>query len=376
MVFNGDMLKKARIFRGLTISELAEKIDVSKQAVSQYERNAITPKPSVLFQIITTLRFPKSFFEQSSDNAPKVENTFFRSMRSAKSLDLSTQEVKTSTIVTLYNFLNEYLNFPELKLPVSDPDNIHDPEEQAAVLRASWGLGLGPITNMVGLLENNGIIVSSLKTGTDKIDAFTQIHNTKGVVQYCIVLGTDKDTLVRRNFDAAHELGHIVLHRALANIKELSTEEQKKVEKEANQFAAAFLMPRDSFYSDLINPNDIEDYKRLKAKWKVSIAAMVMRAKHLGRINSNVYQSLMKKISYRGWRKCEPFDNDWQVNKPQTLTGKQIVAELANFGEPLYADDIEDLLSLERGTLTTTEDDVEENLVVTFKDNKRVARKA
>ena len=37
--FNGKRLKAARLYRGLTISEVAKMSDVSKQAISQFENS-------------------------------------------------------------------------------------------------------------------------------------------------------------------------------------------------------------------------------------------------------------------------------------------------------------------------------------------------
>lgn len=380
MGFNGKRLRNARIFRNMTISELAEKIDVTKQAISQYEKDIITPKPDVLFSLVTSLRFPVSFFSEKDDLETNIENTFFRALGSTKTLDLNTQETKTQFIVRIYNFFSEYLNFPKLDLPKSLYFDYSNPEEAAKLLRNFWQLGNQPITNMVSLLEKKGIIVSALTTESNKIDAFTQIHSTNGKKQYCIVLGNDKQSFVRRNFDAAHELGHIILHDDLIHIKELSNEEFKKIEKEANQFAASFLLPEDSFYMDLVNPTNLNAYKALKKKWKVSISAMVMRAKQVGRINTTQYQNLMKNISYKKWRKNEPFDDEWALQRPQlfkkaikilenndVLSSNQIISELANRNCSMNARDIEMLLDLEPDTLATKKNCNNSDVVISLR---------
>jgi Zn-dependent peptidase ImmA (M78 family)/DNA-binding XRE family transcriptional regulator len=379
MNFSGERLRKARIYRNMTISDLADKISVSKQAISQYEKELITPKPEVLFQLVSVLRFPMAFFKEDTTNI-KVENTFFRALSSAKTLDLNTQEVKTEIIVRIYNFLNRYLNFPELDLPDTDQIETEDIEDITGMVRSYWGLNETPILNMVSLLEKKGIIVSSLSTDSQKIDAFTQIHTTNGNQQFCVVLGNDKQSMVRRNFDAAHELGHIILHNKLINIKDLSKDEFKKIESEANQFAASFLLPRNAFFSDLVNPTSLDAYLMLKKKWKVSIAAMVMRAKQLGRINSTQYQNLMKQISYRKWRKGEPYDDTWEIQRPQlfkkaikilidnnVLSGSQLVMELSKDKYSINPEEIEILLDLEPGTLIEKKAPDNKGLVLTLK---------
>lgn len=383
MYINGERLRKARVYRNLSISELAEKIGVTRQAISQYEKNQITPKSEILFQLISALKFPLAFFTESKDaNVGNIENTFFRALLSAKSSELETQRVKTEFVFDIYKFLSSYLSFPELDLPVKDYED-ETPEDIADHLRAYWNLGSSPIPNMVSLLEKKGIIVSSLKTSTQSIDAFTQIHVENGIKHFCIVFGSDKQSMVRRNFDAAHELGHILMHKDYPDVTELDKEEFKAMENEANQFAAAFLLPRDAFYSDLIEPTKLEAYTDLKKKWKVSIAAMMMRARQVGRITPAQYQNLMKLISFKKWRKNEPFDDIWQVSSPQLfkqsisilvqneiLSPSEIVNEFGKYGYYMNSEDVEELIDLEPGTLTEIDKAESSALVVSIKKNQ------
>ncbi|MCX7759248.1 MAG: ImmA/IrrE family metallo-endopeptidase [bacterium] len=380
MPFNGERLKTARIFRNMTVSELADKVGVTKQAISQYEKNQSSPKPDTLFQFVCTLGFPKDFFLEEDDYRLNVENTFFRALSTTKNLDLKTQEIKTEIISRIYNFLGNYLNFPALDIPELDIEKYGDIENLTSYLRSYWELGDIPIENMVGLLEKKGIVVSSLTIENRKIDAFTQIHEVGQSKQYCVVLGNDKQSMVRRNFDAAHELGHIILHNKLTKVEELSREEFKHIEDEANNFAAAFLLPRNSFFLDLKDANNLDAYLKLKKKWKVSIAAMVMRAKHLGRINNNQYQYLMKQISARKWRICEPFDDIWELQRPilfkksiqvlkenNVLTGTQFLIELSKNKISLDGKMVETLLDLDEGTLVGNEDKAKPSLVLSIK---------
>ena len=364
MPFNGERLKTARIFRNITVSELAEKVDVTKQAISQYEKNQSNPKPDVLYQFVWVLGFPKEFFMEEDDNKVNIENTFFRALSTTKDLDLKTQEVKTEIIVRIYNFLNSYLDFPALDIPEINMAKFDSVENIAAYARSYWGIGESPIENMVSLLEKKGIIVSSFTIENKKIDAFTQIHELGERKQFCVVLGNDKQSMVRRNFDSGHELGHVLLHHEYSKVEELSREEFKQMEDEANNFAAAFLLPKNSFFLDLKDANDLDAYLKLKKKWKVSVAAMVMRAKHLGRINNNQYQHLMKQISYRKWRIAEPFDDIWELQRPilfkksiqvlkenNVLSGTQFLMELSKNKLSLDSKMVETLLDLDEGTL-------------------------
>lgn len=383
--FNGERLKLARIYRNMTASELAEKLGVTRQAILQYEKNEIKPKLEMEFKIITTLRFPKDFFYKKDNlNNLLIENTFFRALSTTKKIDLQTQEEKTKIIVYIYNFLSNYFNYPELSLPEIDVnidlENRNNIEDIAIKVRNYWKLGEKPIENMVNLLENKGIIVSTLNINNKKIDAFTQVHRVNNVNKYCVVLSNDKQSVARRNFDAAHELGHIILHSNIEKLDELTSEEQRKLEEQANFFAASFLLPKNEFFNDLIQPLNLEYYKELKKKWKVSIAAMVMRARQLGRINNSQYVELVKTMNYRKWKTREPLDNKWKLQQTilfkksiemlknnKILTGSQFVYEIGKSGIPMYANDLEELLDLEKGTLSDYNKENKEDVVLEFK---------
>ncbi len=382
--FNGERLKLARIYRNMTASELADKIGVSRQAVLQYEKNESKPKLETEFTIITTLHFPRDFFYMDNLSNVPIENTFFRALSTTKKIDLQTQEEKTKFIVYIYEFLNKFFNYPQLDLPEIDINidlnNKEIIEDIAMKVRNYWGLVNQPIENMVNLLENKGIIVSTLNVGKKTIDAFTQVHIINNKEKYCVVLSNDKQSVARRNFDAAHELGHIILHKHIEKLEELSSEEQRKLEEQANSFAAAFLLPKNEFFNDLKDPINLEYYKELKKKWKVSIAAMVMRARDLGRINNSQYVKLVKTMNYRKWRVREPLDNQWKLQETilfkksidmlknsNILSGSQIVYEIGKYGIPMYSEDIEELLDLEKGSLSEENKLKNDNIILQFK---------
>ncbi|MBC5647849.1 XRE family transcriptional regulator [Christensenella tenuis] len=360
MEFKGKRLRMARLYRNMSITDLEAHVTVSKQAISQYEKDEITPKVDVVLQFVKVLGFPLGFFTSKNlYNFAAKNNTFFRASATTKKLDLDTQEIKIEMIIFIYNFLKNYLDMPAFNLPRID--KIDDFDSMAQEVRNLWGVYDRPIENMVNLLERNGIIVSALDVQNKKIDAFTQMPFGKEE-QFCVVLGNDKQSMVRRNFDAAHELGHIVMHRDMV-VKDLAQEEYKAMEQEANLFAASFLLPHSAFDNDLSNPLDLNSYVLLKKKWKVSIAAMIMRARALGRISNFEYQALMKKRSYRKWIACEPFDKEWKLQEPTLfkkaikilldngMSGDKILFELSKSGLTLNASDFEELLSLPKGML-------------------------
>lgn len=366
--FNGNRLKSARQYRGLTVDELSQKINVTKQAVSQYETGKIENVPfDKIAAISNALNFPYQYFLQKNNFDIQTGATYFRSlMKTSKKYRLA-QEIKMEHIAVIYAFLNEYITFPELNLP-DWIGEISSPTEAAKALRNYWGLGDKPIENLLRTVEKNGIIVTVFSTDTDDIDAFSQYVEMNNSDVFIIALSNNKDSAARLNFDIAHELGHILLHEWSEDEEVLTREEFKAKEKEANEFASAFLLPETSFLKEVsLEPQKLDYYVQLKRKWKVSIAAMLYRCCDFNVISQSQYQYMMRIMQNKGWRKSEPLDNIIKAPKPSLFsdavdiliandifTPKEFIDELSNMGLAMNSDELETLLNLQKGTLDFT----------------------
>ncbi|MFC0212129.1 helix-turn-helix domain-containing protein [Paenibacillus chartarius] len=380
--FNKNRLKSARIFSGFTISDLAELSGVSKQAISQFENGKSKPTLETLMKLMYVLKFPREYFyEADSIEEVQVGNTFFRSLVSTSKKERLSQIEKTRYFSKICDFLERYIDFPPVNLPsikdlielndtkVDNPHQLEreDIEEIALALRKYWGIGEEPITNIVFLLEKNGIIMTSLATDTHKIDAFSQRQMISNRERYVIVLGDGKQSACRRQFDTAHELGHMLLHNWNTDYNDIYLEEHRLIEQQADTFAGAFLLPKDAFLKDLHYPNNLNFYIELKKKWKVSIQAMIVRAFHLGAINYNQYTYLMKQMNQKNMRKKEPLDDVLSVPQPVLISKAVEMLLKANVLKPkdiigaggltLTQEIVEYLLNLEKGTLSEDKKD-------------------
>lgn len=363
-IFNGERLKKARIYRGLTVAELAERVQMQRQTLSMYEISKSRPTDEIIVKkIANALNFPINyFFEETSDNLSGT--VYFRSLLTTNKKYRSEQMVKMEFLSQVYIFLQDYINFPEYSSFICD--NNVTPEEAAKALRLQWGLGNGPIDNLVSIVEQHGILVTSFNTSSDDVDAFSTCVNLPDGQTYLIAYSNNKTSAARIHFDIAHELGHICLHEWSEDIDELSKEEFKRRERQANDFAAAFLLPAETFkYDAMQGPPSLLFYKQLKKKWKVSIAAMIRRAEKLGVLTTEEYQNLMRTMQRRGQRKEEPLDDVLITASPALLktaiimliqenifTPTQFMDELsARYGLSINPIEVEFLLDLPSGTL-------------------------
>jgi Zn-dependent peptidase ImmA (M78 family) len=180
--------------------------------------------------------------------------------------------------------------------PVSLPDLRHerDPEAAAAALRQHWELGQQPIKNLLHLVESKGVRVFSLSIDALEVDAFSMWKESVPFV----FLNTRKSAEHSR-FDAAHELGHLVLHRHGAP-------NGREAELEADAFASAFLMPRGSVLAHAPRFATLEQLIRLKRIWTVSVSALNYRLHALRLLSDWHYRGLCIEISQKGYRKAEP----------------------------------------------------------------------
>lgn len=211
-------------------------------------------------------------------------------------------------------YLDDYVKYPGVNLieciaaaPLGNY-SFDEIDKIARELRNSWGLGAGPISNVLSLLEGKGIVVCRFEIIGENIEAFSFWNGQRPF----IFMASDKDAGVRLRYDLAHELGHLVLHRYIEQSELEDKKKLRQVELEANQFAGAFLMPKSSFSNEIYTAK-LDAFIPLKARWKVSIQAMVYRCRDLDIIDSDQALNLYKQISFRKWRKKEPLDDPRQI---------------------------------------------------------------
>lgn len=325
--FNGDRLREARQLKMLTITELAKKVNVTKQMISKYEHKLSVPGTETLFSLIKELNFPSEFFFGKDSFEIKSTGTFYRSRLTATKREKKPSQLLLDYTVVIRDFLEKYIDFPVLK----EFDNTElfsgqrDPAVVAKYLRKQWNLKNLPIPNIVDLLERRGFVISSISNLSKKVDAFSSprwIKNNDAPQKYYypIVLEGTGYSFYRQQFSVAHELGHWALHSNKVDPQELDNVDYRKMEQEANEFASEFLLPREEFEQDIkYAPKDIDLYLSLKNKWLVSISMMIVRARDIGVLSQNDYVNMQRKISYKNWRKVEPFDVTKEISKPQAL---------------------------------------------------------
>lgn len=291
-MFNSTRLAVARKRNGLTMTALAERVGVSPRTISAYEDGA-QPSQQVLERIAVALEYPASFFSGEALDTPEPRGVSFRALTKMSALERDRALSQGALGLLLNNWIEERFELPSSALP--DLSQELDPEAAAIGLRQQWGLGETPIRNVVHLLESKGVRIYSLAVDSLNVDAFSLWNNETPV----IFLNTRKSA-ERSRFDAAHELGHLILHRHAPR------EDRRLAEDEANRFSSAFLMPRASTLARAPRLATIQQLKSQKKHWIVSVAALNFRWHALGITNAWQYRHLSAEIGKRGYRINEP----------------------------------------------------------------------
>lgn len=300
-------LRDARKFLRMSQEELADKVGITRQAVSQFERGERTPDPETFAKLAAALEQPHGFF--TTEDAPvfgEYSTRFYRKYGSDTVRRREASDTVSGWLVQVAKAFDERINYPAVDVPQFDVADFGDDgiEEVAQRVRLAWGLGLGPISNVLALLESHGVIACRYEMTGEKVEAFSFWNGDRPF----IFMASEKKAGVRSRFDLAHELGHLVMHRHIDSADIEDKDVLKEIERQADRFAGAFLLPSGSFPNEVFTPR-LDAFVELKRRWKVSIQAMIYRCSDLGIFDDAQILNMRKQVSFRKWRTQEPLDD-------------------------------------------------------------------
>ena len=285
-------LTLARKRRGMTLVQLATAVGVSVRSLSAYENGGQRPSQDTLGRLAAELDVPAGFLGAGDVDEIPVDAISFRALSKLTAGQRDAARSAGRIALMLAEWIEQRFHLPEPQVP-SLPTL--DPETAAEVVRARWGLGSAPLGNLVRLLEAHGVRVFSLAVDCAAVDAFSFVWRQTPYV----LLNTGKSG-ERGRFDAAHELGHLVLH------SEHRVPHGPDAEQEANRFAAAFLMPRASVLAQGLTNAGIDRILADKQIWRVAAMALTHRLHELGLLTDWGYRTACVDLSRRGFRTGEP----------------------------------------------------------------------
>lgn len=290
---NPKRITLARERRGYSKTDRARLLGVDIKTLLAYESGASSPTPAAVERISQLLSFPAEFFYGDDLDVPEPEFVSFRSLSrmTAKMRDVAKSQGALAIAFSVWlekKFELPATNLTDLRLEAFEP------EQAAASLRRHWGLGELPIRNMVHLLEANGVRVFSLAMDAKEVDAFSM---WSGSVPF-VLLNTLKSG-ERSRFDAAHELGHLVMH------PHGGPSTSRTAESQTDAFASAFLMPEGSIRANAPRFATSDEIIRLRSIWGASAMAVAYRMHRLKILSDWHYHQIIVELSGRGYRRQE-----------------------------------------------------------------------
>ena len=291
----------ARRRRGMTKLSLSQEVGISVRSLAGYFRSEREPDQETVYKFAKTLNFPVEFFYGDELDEIPEDSPSFRALSklTARQRD---QAIAAGTLgVCLADWIERHFTLPEPTIPKYEKA---EPEVAAMEVRELWGLRQRPIRNIVHLLELHGVRVFSLAEDTLTVDAFSLWRGETPL----IFLNTRKSA-ERSRMDAAHELGHLVLH------SRSGSQRDREAEREAQLFGAAFLMPRGSVLSRVERNPSLDQIIEHKFYWKVSVANLTYRLHQLGLLTRHQYSRTFVEIGKLNYRTDEPLSIDRETSQ-------------------------------------------------------------
>lgn len=294
----------ARQRSGLSMQELADKADISKQSVNKYEKGEMMPSSEILLKLKDVFDVDLDFFSRNS-LACDIKLVQVEHREKEKLAPQEIEKLKGEAI----EFLERYFELEKIanekskfSNPVADMEikDKKDAEKAAKLVRKRWRLGNGPIKNVIGMLEAQGIKVYR----AEYPETFNGFSAWAGTIPIIVVnFGIKEITRVR--FTALHELGHLIL--------QVPDEVDGKIlEKICDAFASELLLPTEMLILELgafRSAISMQELKAIKEKFGISVLAIMVRT-HIARIiTSQTY-------------------NVWKMNYD-----KDVINETGDFGE-------------------------------------------
>lgn len=297
---NPEMLELARRSRRLTQAQLAAQTGVGQGTISKYEVGMSSIPDEDLVKLSIALDYPPYFFTQSSSiEGPSISESFHRKRQNINAPILhQVYAIAEIRRIEAHKLLKSWDrdNLSSPQFPIDEyEDNV---EKVARTIRALWQIPPGPISNLTKVIEKEGGFIYEYDFGTRQIDGFSH-RSSRMPPMFYLNKNVPPD---RWRWTLAHELGHIIMHFE-------ADRPAKEMEDQANRFAGEFLAPGHELKPQLLNL-DFQKLAGLKRYWKISMAALVMRAYHLRAITENQRRNMFMRLSKAGYRLREPENTD------------------------------------------------------------------
>jgi Zn-dependent peptidase ImmA (M78 family)/transcriptional regulator with XRE-family HTH domain len=310
--FEPNALTLARRWRRMSKKQLATQTGVTAAAVSQYELGQARPSAGVLGRLALALCVPVEFFAAGIPAPVTPGHAHFRSLRATTQAERDQALAFGEIAWRVVDVVERYVRLPDLRLPqleLPEPATTADIESVAREARVAFGLADEPIPHVTRLLETHGVIVLTLPDVSDRVDAFSHWYGQRPFV----FASPSKNDKARWRMDAAHELGHLLLHHDAEPGSQL-------LERQATAFGSHFLAPTGRLREELPGKLDFDRLHELKRRWGMSLKALIYRGHAMGVYRDHTYRRGMSLLAEWGF----PEPGDLGPPESSSLIGQAI----------------------------------------------------
>lgn len=314
--FVAQRLTEAREARGLAQTALSELTGIKSQSISHYEQGRQSPSPEALLLLCQKLDVPQRYFLRPLP-AHSRHGVFFRSLRPQSKAARVKASHRIGWLREVASWLSRLIDLPENTVPdipvaVSESVPGDEIERVAAACRRQLHLGHGPVNGMVSLAENLGCVVAGNTSECERESACSHFGEDRAY----ILLASGSGGCQTR-FDAAHELGHLTMHRAVEP-ESVDAETHRILEHQADRFARAFLLPAEAFGREVWAPT-VDALLSLRRQWNCPLSAMIARCGEIGVFTPDQVRRASANLARRGWKTGEPPEDPVSGESPQLL---------------------------------------------------------
>jgi len=292
-------LKYYRLKNSLSKKEFAERINVTPMAITNYENGDRQPSMDLLKLMAKELGVRVSdFLSIRNENLVFCHGEF----RKNSTLPVKQQEYIHESVE---EYFNRFMTIVEVLggevLPTAPKCHIlhfsGNIEDDARSLRQHLSLAIdGPIEDLIGILENKGILIYVCDIDNNKFSGINGFVNERPYIAY------NKNMTPERNRSTVvHELSHLMF---------IWPEDMtdKEVEDAATAISGAFLFPKPDVIRELgvRRTNISKDMELVAKEYGISMFLLVKRAQISGIISLSLAKEFYINASQAGWRKNEP----------------------------------------------------------------------
>ena len=263
--------------------------EVSKPNISKYEAGKMMPSSKAHIALARALGMDFDYFFRPVT----VQITRPADYRKKASLNRTDEKAINEEVmdkVERYMEIEDTLGVSmEFDYDLSDiiVSNEDDVKCVVARIRKDWNLGIGPLSNIIDMLEYHGLRVIEIEAP----DAFDGM---------CVFVGEKKPVLVlnkhytveRKRFSTLHELGHSVMR-----MNDSLT--QKEKESMCNYFAGEMLLSSEVLYRlfgrRINNTLFLNEVGRLQTQFGISIDAIIHKLKDEDILGDSLYTKFWMK---------------------------------------------------------------------------------